>query len=142
MKNTKTLLLLFVLSFFIQLPLSYASTSPTPIQEQSLVVKKKKKDLTKKERRKRLRSLRKKYKSELKAMPRAERQAFLEDRIEQEKLVPNPWFSLGLTLLILGGVFLLIFMDIVIIAWVGGALALIGLGLLVVWMIRDMNRDY
>lgn len=142
MKNTKTLLLLFLLSFFMQQPLSYASTSPSPIQEQSLVVKKKKKALTKKERRKRIRSLRKQYKSELKTMSKAERQSFLEDRIEEENLVPNPWFSLGLTFLVLGGVFLLIFMDVAIIAWMGAILALIGLGFLVVWIIRDMNRDY
>jgi hypothetical protein len=143
MKTITQLLLLFCFTLIVQLPLSYASSTPMQLQEQSLVLKQKKKEsLSKKEKRKRMRLLRKKYKKELRSMNKAERQSFLEDRIEEEQLIPNPWFSLGLTFLVLGGIFLLIFMDVAIIAWMGAALALIGLGFLVVWIIQDMQRDY
>ena len=136
--------MLFCFTVLVQLPLSYAASSPIDFQEQTLVIKQKKKkeSLSKKERRKRMRQLRKKYKKELRAMNKAERQSFLEDRIEEENLIPNPWFSLGLTFLVLGGIFALIFYNVPIISWVGAIVALIGLGFLVVWIIQDMQRDY
>ena len=142
-KTITQLLLLFCFAVLVQMPTIQASTSPISTQEQSVLVQKKKKErLSKKERKKRIRHLRKKYKQELKNMTKAERQTFLEDRIEEENLIPNPWFSLGLTFLVLGGIFMLIFYDIAIIAWTGGILALIGLGFLIIWIIRDMQRDY
>ena len=127
--NTSMLLLSFwALMLFFPLQSSKAATAPVQPRQQM-------EQLSKKEYRQRIKQLRKKHKQTLKGMSKKERKAFLKERagIDQTQFVPNPWFSIGLTLLILGVVFWLIFADIAVISAVAGILALIGIIFLGVW---------
>jgi hypothetical protein len=135
MKKLSLLFMLFFLSLSFVAPQT-AMASLNPVQTE-LSVSPASKGLTKKEKRKQMRKLRKKYKKEMRGMSRAEKQQFLEDKLAQspdDQLINIPnkqYLIIGLVLILIGAIFYLIPG----LYWLGGLIQAIGGIILIVWLI-------
>ena len=89
---------------------------------------------SKKELKKQLRSAAKKYRAETKDMTKAEKEAYLLDRIEQQDALPRmQLFIVGLILLLVGILLAGIFWSVI--GWLGSVIATIGAIILIIWLI-------
>lgn len=134
MKKLSLFTMLIFLSLSFALPQS-AMASLSPVQAETSLSPTSK-GLTKKEKRQRVRQLRKKYRKEMRGMNKMERRAFLDQKMEsysidQQMDVPRQ------QLLIIGLIVLLVsvLLDILLRASIGGFFWTVGVIILIVWLV-------
>jgi len=62
------------------------------------------------------------------------------DQIQINQFIPNAWFPVGITLLVIGAIMALLFGAPV--SYFGAAIAFIGFCFLIVWVFQEINRSY
>ena len=138
MKNI-TLKPALLLCFWI-LGLCFSFSAQAAVSPNSELPREQVQKTNKKEVRQQIKAFRHSHKQEMKGMKSKERRTYIEDGIRTEQFVAGAWFPIGLALVLIGALLRLLFAAPI--AWFGLAVAVIGLGFLVVWLIKEINRGW
>ena len=138
MKNI-TLKPAFLLCFWI-FGLCFSFSAQASVSPNSELPREQAQQMSKKKMRQQIKTFRQTHKSTMKVMKAKERRAYIQDGIQSEQFVAGAWFPIGLALVIIGALLGLLFAAPI--AWFGLGIAVVGLGFLVVWIIREINREW